>query len=303
MEESKREKMLEKVRGLLAKAASTDNEHEKDSFYAAADRLMTEYAIDEFEIRDLAEGQQQVKAITRRWNICPKEQKHLADAMATLASAVVDHCRCKCLFYNLRNPQWGVDVICVGLESDVDWCEMLFTSLQLHLMSNISPRMNPGEDEVDYIIRAKHAGMKWEQIALMLGWIADLKDFTKPIGLRMYGRYKKACEDRGIEQIKAAPVNWQYNFATSYSGQIWTRLYEIKRLNESATVGHELVLVSMKAAVDEAYEDLLGGARLSGYVPPDRKRNPSASLAGRVAADRADLGSKRVGGSGKAIGE
>lgn len=47
-----RDKMLDKVRGLLAKAESTEHEAEAEAFFAKAYELIQTYAIDETDLRD-----------------------------------------------------------------------------------------------------------------------------------------------------------------------------------------------------------------------------------------------------------
>lgn len=301
----KREQMLDKVRKLLAKAEGTDVEAEKDTFIAAADRLMLAYSIEEAEIRDLAEGQQTVEVILHRFQVLGPRQEALATGMALLVGNIADHCRCKSVLYGMQSAKWsGMQVGLVGTKPDVEWAEMLFTSLQLQVMATISPKYEPTgdpDDEIKFIVKAKAAGWKWDKIAVALGIIPTISEFDPvTVGRPMYNRYKRYCEYHRIEQVKSSPANYQYNFMMSYAVRIGSRLADIRRLNEDASKGHELVLVSMAEAVDQKYEELFPDLKSSKVNL--KKHNGSAWVAGRKAADRADLNSTPLGGRREAIG-
>ncbi len=56
MTEQERSKKLDKVRALLAKAESTDFAEEAKSYFELAQKLMTSYAIEDAELRDLSDS-------------------------------------------------------------------------------------------------------------------------------------------------------------------------------------------------------------------------------------------------------
>ncbi|MDQ1180101.1 DUF2786 domain-containing protein [Rhodococcus sp. SORGH_AS_0301] len=109
--------MLGRIRGLLAKADSTEFEEEADAFTAKAQELMTKYSVDTLV---LAEGRTDV--VSRRVHV---DNPH-ADARAQLLHVVAT--------VNRTRVVWDTDhalATVVGAPVDVEQTEMLFTSLSV----------------------------------------------------------------------------------------------------------------------------------------------------------------------------
>jgi hypothetical protein len=112
------ERVLRKVRALLAKAESTQFEDEANALTAKAQQLMTQYSIE----RTLAEAAQPTRAepISRRlWLDNPYL---VAKSLLVTAIADANHCR------SVLAERWGF-VTLVGHEADLDVVELLTTSL------------------------------------------------------------------------------------------------------------------------------------------------------------------------------
>lgn len=95
---------------------------------------------------------------------------------------------------------------------------------------------------------------------------------------------------------------WRRSFRDGFGNRIGERLQEQMRrtvADEAKTRGSgmELVLVDRKTQVDEFYNGLKVGKARSGQ----QRHNYAGSSAGRQAANSADLGNRRMGGSRKAI--
>ncbi|WP_370943467.1 DUF2786 domain-containing protein [Amycolatopsis sp. cg5] len=111
------EKMLARVRGLLAKAESTGFPEEAEALSAKAQELMTRHALDRVLVEADADTED-LPSARRLWLDTP-----YVDAKAMLADAVARANRCKLIF-----SQWGFVTI-VGDENDLDAVELLTTSL------------------------------------------------------------------------------------------------------------------------------------------------------------------------------
>jgi hypothetical protein len=112
------EKVLRRVRGLLAKAESTEHEEEADALTAKAQELMTRYSIE----RALAESHEPVRttpAVRRLW----LDNPYLV-AKSLLVTAVADANDCR----SVLTDSWGFATI-VGHDADLDIVELLTTSL------------------------------------------------------------------------------------------------------------------------------------------------------------------------------
>lgn len=111
-------KMLTRVRGLLAKAESTEFPDEAEALSAKAQELMNRYAFERATL-DAAAGRQQAASSTRLWLDAP-----YVDAKAHVVSVVADANRCRSVFY----PKLGF-VALVGDDLDLEITELLVLSL------------------------------------------------------------------------------------------------------------------------------------------------------------------------------
>ncbi|SDZ19204.1 Protein of unknown function [Amycolatopsis xylanica] len=111
------EKMLGRVRALLAKAESTGFPEEAEALSAKAQELMTRHALDRVLV-EADTAAEDLPGARRLWLDTP-----YVDAKALLADVVARANRCKVIF-----SAWGFVTI-VGDENDLDAVELLTTSL------------------------------------------------------------------------------------------------------------------------------------------------------------------------------
>jgi len=113
-------KILNKIRGLLAKAESSTFAEESDAFSAKAQELMTRYAIDHAVV-DAADGSPlDSMVVTRRFVV----ENPYADAKMQLLISVAINNGAKAVRYR----KLGLISI-TGMPVDLDLCELLYTSL------------------------------------------------------------------------------------------------------------------------------------------------------------------------------
>ncbi|WP_330253872.1 DUF2786 domain-containing protein [Nocardia sp. NBC_00565] len=112
------EKVLGRVRGLLAKAESTSFPEEAETLSAKAQELMTKYALDRVLV-DANTSVPDLPGVRRIWLETP-----YVDAKAHLVEVVTRANRCRAIFASA----WGFMTI-VGDEADLEAVELLTTSL------------------------------------------------------------------------------------------------------------------------------------------------------------------------------
>lgn len=113
-------KLLNRIRGLLAKAESSTFAEESDTLSAKAQELMTRYAIDS-AIVDAAEGSKfDAMVVTRRIVV----ENPYADAKMQLMTSVAHSNGTR----TVRHAKLGLLGI-TGMPVDLDLCELLYTSL------------------------------------------------------------------------------------------------------------------------------------------------------------------------------
>ena len=113
-----RDRILNRIRGLLAKAEATDHPAEAEAFTAKAQELMTRHAVDEAVLR--SHQHDEIPVATRRVHL----ESPYASVKATLLAAVARPNRCRAI---LLDP-YDIAVL-VGTPLAVDQTELLFTSL------------------------------------------------------------------------------------------------------------------------------------------------------------------------------
>lgn len=307
------DRMLEKVRALIAKAESTDSPAEAEALFERAEKLMTKHMIDEamLEATRPAEARMTPEVITI--DICAKGG--LDDQFTDLAMFLASHFGCRIIFTGL-GIKWlnKITARVYGYASAVRSFEMLYTGLHLDLAGQLTPKPDRQRsfDENVYILH--EAGVKWQEIARMMnrayltgptaGWRQAVRPSKTdpeslvpwPDGHRLINAYKRWCKEIGdTPRAIQSPVTFQRNFAQGYIYRINARLYEMKRKEEmQAGVGTALVL--RQEAVDEMYEEHNPDAQAFKGRRAVRWHG-EARQAGDEAGQRADLGLRRTGGS------
>lgn len=199
-------KMLEKVRALLAKADATTFPAEAETFRAKADELMTVYSIEAWQVEQLEAGRNVREVPERRdfdraWR-ASKFRQQLVDMFDALAT----HCRC---VVGYRGSH-GAGIPVYGLPSDLDYLDMLFTSLMLEVAKNMSPPVNANGDLGEQVYQQRQAGIAWPEITRKV-YMAGLVTLTA-------GEFKKLSQNAGdsFDGMDAEEVTW--TDITSYDG-------------------------------------------------------------------------------------
>ncbi|WP_433429963.1 DUF2786 domain-containing protein [Nonomuraea sp. CA-141351] len=130
-----RERTLERVRKLLAKAERTDNEHERATFMAAASALMAKHGIDSLPPAGTRQtpGDRTV-TLPNPW----------AREKARLVSLVAQAVRCRPLLIG-RGEEGGQRVHVFGFAADLERADLLATSLLLQMATGLARVRVPGD--------------------------------------------------------------------------------------------------------------------------------------------------------------
>ncbi|WP_194833675.1 DUF2786 domain-containing protein [Nocardia sp. XZ_19_369] len=132
------EKILSRVRGLLAKAESTSFPEEAETLSAKAQELMTKYAVDRVLV-DADTSVPDLPGARRIWLDTP-----YVDAKALLVDVVTKANRCRAIF----SSAWGFMTV-VGDENDLDVVELLTTSLLVQATRAMIASGNQAERSAD----------------------------------------------------------------------------------------------------------------------------------------------------------
>lgn len=285
-EEEARQKKLRQIRALLDKADVTTFPEEADALRAKADDLMLAYAIQEHEV-EMAKPKNERKPPTMRQVNIVDAASPVRDQMLQLISAIASHSRCRIVFYGSRNKTGQVSAKLVGFPSDIDYVEMLFTSLRVQMSSCIDPKPDPNMTEIENIVMLKEAGVKWERI-----WNLLFPEEPWNPKCNLFSRYRSYCKEHGREPHNTAPITYIRNFADGYVQKITRRLFEIREAQQTVTTGKDLVLYDRKKEVEDLFRQTFPKLGVVRYGKS--KFDISAQNKGRTAAANADLGQNRV---------
>lgn len=310
-------KMLERVRALLAKAESTTFPEEADAFRAKADELMTQYAIDQWMV-DAAEAGRFVRAEPERRDFSRSwVGSKFRDDLFSMFVAVAEHCRC---VVGYRGSH-GREIPVYGLASDLDYLDLLYTTLLVEVAKNLQPPVDPTSTNPDEeVFKQRQAGTGWMDVARKV-YEAGLVPLTKGEREKQAADYWTPDEPEGddwawSELIEAVKVNYknrltnynrryvrehglqhqrnyvnpkvyQRSFMMGFSDEIWRRLRAMAEASRTAyDAGHEAG--SMALAVRDIREVALALYEEQ-YPPPppvepDPNRKPSKAPAVREVA-------------------
>jgi len=297
MTDSKRAKMLERVRALLAKADSTNFEGEADVFRAKADELMTKFAIEEWQLEATKQGRPEPEA--RQFNFDWYVASPVKHQLYTMFSSLSKHCRCIVATGTWSN--YGSNAIqVVGLPSDLDYFDMLFTHLALQMGKSLEPKPDPDKTMIENLVMMKEAGMKWSRIGELLYSIDQLEQpYTRNTGVKFTKLYSDYCRLNNRPQLRVSPIVYQRSYAQGFVKIVTERIAAMRKAQEDREAGERfmsgdnsmaLVLVDIRQQVEDYAYDLLGKKGVKGrQVSRSMTVNGAALGRGREAGKRANI--------------
>lgn len=260
--QSLRAKRLEQVRAIINQANNTPYEEERATFLKHADTLMNKYLIEEWEMALARPVDEREKPIVRDFE-SPNGSYDYQATMGSIFGMLAKFCRCQLVDHGYSRKK------VVGFETDLEYLDMLFTSVMLHLSSSIDPRVNTALPWVVNLTNLKNAGRKWEHIhqALVRAGQADYPYLNKQwvrggrgFGL-MVSEYKRYSSARGIPVVGIDPKVWRRSFIAGYQDALLRRVNDM----QDQRSGAGLELFGRDEAVLEALYEL----------KPDRRPHPA----------------------------
>lgn len=251
------DRILKIVRHLIIQAEHEGTgPAEAQQFRAKADELMLKYAIQKAQIR-----MAQPEAHRTEPMIIDVElgDGYLLGYIIELMRAVARHTRCISRSYtSWHDGAWWAKVY--GFEHDVRYFEMLYTTLRLHMLGALMPRINTHETLEENAYRLHNAGYNWLEIAEMYGWqkqdaelYPDIKvpfrnkhsEEVQPATMvgsrikRAYYRHIKAIGEDRLSIPASRSKIYRESAARGYTSRISQRMREIET---GRGTGHALVL-------------------------------------------------------------
>jgi hypothetical protein len=276
--EQERAKKLETVRALLSKADGAGSPEEADAFRAKADHVMTAFAISQWMIEEAQAGvynkpKPEVRWFDFGWWYTTEHNHRLYEMFCSVAS----HCRCVIATRGRgKDPDRNYRRMpVIGLASDLDWFDLLFTNLMLQMARQLEPKPDPLKsfEENAYVMRLSGMAkprigrLMWEakipapgfDVALFDEPFSERKDHNGRMADREMGKYVRACRT-GAERWAAdndldssvvgtgttGTVVWARSFARGYVRRISDRLWEMRCAEERPSSDGPSVSIALR---------------------------------------------------------
>jgi hypothetical protein len=263
--------VLRQVRKLIERATHDGTDpNEADACRRMADALMLKYAIDEMALDKSRPAEQRQKPGILTVTVGPHNEA--SGHVAWLLEKLALHCRCQIRMYTKYTYSEGWQCKVYGFESDLRYFEMMYTTVRLHMLGILLPRIDRAQNLEDNAYRLHNAGYNWLQIAEMYGWMKyrpgyrgeydgtlppnDIANKTpywhkeegwksaSQVGSNVKRAYHRECARRG-EKVQVIAANgtktYRQSAADGYITIIGQRLRDLQKQQASGTA---LILAS-----------------------------------------------------------
>lgn len=319
-------KKLQQIRALLAKADSTEFPEEAEACRAKADALMTSYAIDQWTVSAAANGvsgrpEPEVRYVDFGW----WRTSSRSDDLWSLFINLSVHCRCVVAVNGYgSNGDW-TKIPVIGLASDLDYFDMLFTHLMLQMGKKLEPTPTADKSAGENVFLLRQAGMPWPRIVEKMFNIGQVRPTDRqlakfqlepghdwkevPHGLEREMQKKLAKLNRayvaanGLQEERnyVNPQVYQRSFALGFVSEVAMRLREMRRDQEGASGSTGSVALAIrdirKVALDlcdEMFPPIQRKGRSRALAKDNKKIDGSAYHTGTMEGRKADI-SNRTG--------
>lgn len=265
---------MARVQALLARAASSEFEAEADASRKKAAEIMTAYQIEEYEL--VAKGDQRKPVPTVRTMDCSFydqiREDDVKDAVWTIFNCTIRYTGGISAPYTDWHDGKRILQV-VGLPVDLDYMEMLFTSLFMECMTRMTPKADPAKTMIQNLVALKEVGHKWEYIGNELIKIGQLTEYTRNVGVRFTKIYSDHCKQNGREQVRINPTLFKRSFIQGFSLGVMQKLQEMAKEKDQAfdMGGMGLVLRDNRVDVQEEWNKLFGHIRRDQLVHSGRR--------------------------------
>lgn len=270
--------VLDKIAKILNKAMNTDNEHEQDLFFKAAQKLATRHGI------EMAQARQQIAKLEDR------EQPVVMNIPLAAEGTQNRHVWCNLFMAIGRANDLKFDiarnstyVIAFGMPSDIELTKALYANISVQMIEMCEAFLKKGEwrSETVWDERNWRHKPQTSRVAKRVFF----ETFSSRIGARLSEARREAVADAAQEEREEMT-----NFLTEHD-------------NRETPTTAELVLVEKAVEVADFHKQ---NSRARGSWrggSGNTYRSSSGASAGRNAANSARLGGERaLGGGRKAIG-
>jgi|SRR5215471_5483239 len=323
MEASKREDLMRKIQGLLAKAEATTFEGERLSFMEKADELMMKYRIELWELQQresgmISERQPVIRDFDYHFAFESGPFPEISDALWSMFLATARYCNCVVVFHKQhysgeRREYAGYVVPVIGTDADLGYLALLFSSLMTQLIDQIRPKYNPNIDYYQNLRVFKEAGWNWLEIAALMQENGFHTDVTTDKARHLTAHaYRRWCKATGVDQNYSNWKTYRRNFGAGFANTISKRMSEmqyeaVQKAGESMSLALRDQLMVNRDFMNAEFPMTMSTGRSRSVAVPSRKFDSAAYGGGQSAGAKANIqgspGKGVKGSGGKALGK
>lgn len=292
--------ILETVRRLIELAEHPNTpEHEREIAQMQASKLMTKHAIDEVLLNATRTKAEREAPTSKEIPLGDGEHARFWPVLQAILGGVARANRCRAVV------NWNTRVVTVvGFAEDVEWTEILFTSIYFGFLSKINPHWDKSLDYDNNVYNFKVAGFKWaeiNEIAVANGeesaevlretriWRYALGDYeTTMVGtgkmsgrlIAAYKRHAKKIGDNNPVRTQSFQA-YRDQYTDAFQATIMRRLQRMEEESEQdyKSSGAELAIIDRREDVDGFFFDLFP------HLSPEEQRKRQEAI--REDAERA----------------
>jgi hypothetical protein len=258
------EDLLRRVQGLIDKGSRTENEFEARIFLAKADELMMKFSLDPNLVLDpnrpnaarpVFDSRPERRDVVILQDTVESEW-YLNQALTRLFREVANH-----LFVRVADLNSKRAVV-FGYDVDINFLEMFFLKLKLHMFSNLFTSIDPEKPWEDCVVGLKNMGHTWEQVHYKMRGSGHPtypyrdQHWERRMGVKFTAVSKAHAELHGTPRNKSSnPDAWRADFVTGYISNIQSRLREMRAATMRDNPNLPDLVVGKKSKVEEAFYD------------------------------------------------
>lgn len=317
MSEDKRDDLLRKVSGLIAKAESSEHEGERAVFMAKADELMNKYRIELWELQQqntnrIDERRPMVKDFDYSFAFSSGPFPEICDSLWMLFLGCVTHANCVAVTYKQHysgetrmSKSYTLPVI--GTEVDLAYLGLLFSSLLLQLVGEVRPKYDHSQDYYQNLKKFREAGWSWDEVGKVVIEAGESRLPDEPFGKqrdKMIRDYRSWCKRTGTPQNYANYKTYRRNFADGYVAKVRTRMADMRHAQSGQTSGSgmEIALRDQQLVNSDFMRSefpMPRGRAVARGRQDNRKFDSSAFNGGSAAGEKANLSNPGSGLKGR----
>ncbi len=262
-------KYINKINALLAKAASTEFDGERELLLEKADQLMLEHAIDRSSL-SAAPGEYVKPTVGKEdWEDLDLPCE-FGEELHYLLHTVITHCNCRVVSGYRK-------ATIVGFPEDIEFARQLWPIVMIEMVRHLYPKWKKDATFDTNVYNFVKGGYKWQMICDAANEAGV--EVKWPDSGRLKRAYRRECKARNEEPTAHTQRHsaFRKSYAQAYQAEVSRRLREMRRRNSEGTVEErDKLTLALRDTAEQVDAEFY---RLYPQYDPETLRRQSAEAA------------------------